>query len=151
MTDPGHGTTGGPAQGESFDREIDARSVLVFGIALAVVTTVVLLGLWGLLVRWKGERAARDARPSPLAEANAPHLPPEPRLQADPIRDMQALRAREASQLTTYGWVDPRAGIARIPIDRAIDLLLANGLPSASPEPSATPHPKRTHRSRRRS
>src|SRR5262249_53940763 len=114
-----------------------------FGIGLALVTTVVLAGLWGLLVHWKGLQAARDARPSPLAEANAPRLPPEPRLQSDPVRDMQALRAREASELTTYGWVDRQAG-------GAADPRRASGPPSAAAEPTPAPPPaRRRHRSRR--
>jgi len=31
-------------------------------------------------------------------------------------------RTKEQAESTTYGWVDQKAGIARLPIDRAIDL-----------------------------
>ncbi len=31
-------------------------------------------------------------------------------------------RAKEHEELTTYGWIDRKAGIVRLPIDRAIDL-----------------------------
>jgi hypothetical protein len=34
------------------------------------------------------------------------------------------LRARERDQLQRYGWVDRKRGIAAIPIDRAIDILV---------------------------
>ena len=33
-------------------------------------------------------------------------------------------------RLNTYGWIDPEAGIARIPIDRAVEIVLERGLPS---------------------
>lgn len=31
-------------------------------------------------------------------------------------------RAKEQAGATTYGWIDQKAGIARLPIDRAIEL-----------------------------
>jgi len=148
MTEP-RGPKGAerPAGGE-FDRELDVRSVGLFGIGLALVLIVVLASLWGLLVRWKAGESARDPRPSPMSEANAPRLPPEPRLQAAPVKDMDELRAREASALASYGWVDRQAGVGRIPIDRAIDLLLQTGLPAPPPEPSLAPRPRRPRRAR---
>jgi hypothetical protein len=39
------------------------------------------------------------------------------------------LRTAEDTDLNSYGWVDRTAGIARIPIDRAMQLLLERGLP----------------------
>ena len=35
----------------------------------------------------------------------------------------------ELGQLNGYGWVDRKAGIAHIPIERAIDILATTGLP----------------------
>ncbi len=148
MTEP-RGRKGAerPAGGE-FDRELDVRSVGLFGLGLALVMIVVLASLWVLLVRWKAGQSARDPRPSPMVEANAPRLPPEPRLQAAPVKDMDELRARETSALTSYGWIDRQAGVGRIPIDRAIDLLLQSGLPAPPPEPSLGPQPRRPRRAR---
>ena len=37
--------------------------------------------------------------------------------------------------LNSYGWVDPKAGVVRIPIDRAMDLLLQKGLPVRGKQP----------------
>jgi hypothetical protein len=34
------------------------------------------------------------------------------------------LRAREQTEQTTYGWVDQKAGVVRLPIDRAMQLTL---------------------------
>jgi hypothetical protein len=123
-----------------FDRDIDTTSVVSFGIGLALVMTIVLALVWFLVSFWKERQIARDPAPSPIAQANEPRLPPEPRLQSAPGRDMQELRAQETATLSSYGWVDRQAGIARIPIDRAIDLVLEKGLPVAAPETAA---PKR--------
>ena len=53
----------------------------------------------------------------------------EPPLRINPLADLQALRAEEEKVLSSYGWVDQDAGIVHIPIDRAMDLLLEQGLP----------------------
>ena len=67
-------------------------------------------------------------RSAPIAETRP--YPPAPRLQASPTRDMQEMRRtgkRQAAEL----WLDRQsAGIARIPIDQAMELLATHGLPS---------------------
>jgi len=59
---------------------------------------------------------------SPLPTA-ARQFPP-PRLQVRPPEDLAALRRREETLLTGYGWADRAQGEVRIPIDRAMDLLV---------------------------
>ncbi len=54
---------------------------------------------------------------------------PEPRLQVAPQVDLVAFRTKEETELGSYGWVDRKAGVVRLPIDRAIDLLAQRGLP----------------------
>lgn len=53
----------------------------------------------------------------------------EPPLRINPLADLQTLRAEEMEILSSYGWVDKDAGIVRIPIEQAMDLLLEQGLP----------------------
>ncbi len=146
MTEPkARQVAGGPEPG-TFDQELDLRGVVSFGIGLALTMIVVLGMVWLLVAHWKSRQIAHDPPPSPIAEARAPRPPPEPRLQSSPVRDMEELRAREDSVLTSYGWVDRQAGIGRIPIDRAVELLLEKGLPA--PPPAEAPHEK-TARPRR--
>jgi hypothetical protein len=64
-------------------------------------------------------------------------LPPAPRLQTHPLRDLQAVRDVENSHLDHYAWVDRQQGIAQIPIDRAM-ILWAKNDSSPSPSPTAT-------------
>ena len=56
--------------------------------------------------------------------------PPAPNLQTQPFRDVYLLRQSEAERLGSYGWIDKEGGIARIPIDRAMELTLERGLPA---------------------
>jgi hypothetical protein len=58
-------------------------------------------------------------------------LPPPgvPRLQAHPETDLQQYLERERAILETYGWVDRKNGVVRIPIQRAMNVLIQNGLP----------------------
>ena len=61
-------------------------------------------------------------------------LPPTPRLQTLAPEDLERYRAGQDQILDSYGWVDKPAGVARIPIDRAMDLLLQKGLPVRTSE-----------------
>jgi hypothetical protein len=110
------------------DAELSTRGIVGFGIGLAVLIAITLALVWFISVGLKSVVAARDPAPSPLAEANARRIPPEPRLQATPVVDMKTLRAHEDEVLGGYGAIDHEA-TARIPIDRAIDILAQRGLP----------------------
>ena len=104
------------------------------GLVTAVVLTVVLMQL---LINYYAARESQQSAPaSPLAGAYGLKAPPEPRLQTAPVDDLLALRATEDATLSSYGWVDREAGVARIPIERAIELLAERGLP-ARPEPAS--------------
>jgi hypothetical protein len=37
---------------------------------------------------------------------------------------LQELRAKQQKQLESYGWVDQKAGVVQLPIDRAMDLVV---------------------------
>ena len=72
--------------------------------------------------------ATADGRPAERAERPRP----TPALQTQPFMDVYTLRQGESEKLTTYGWVDKDGGVARIPIDRAMEVLLQKGLPVRS-------------------
>ena len=63
-------------------------------------------------------------------------LPPEPRLQVSAPTDLKQYKAAQEGILNSYGWVDQQAGIVRIPIDRAMDILLQEGLPVRGATPA---------------
>jgi hypothetical protein len=65
---------------------------------------------------------------------------PGPLLQEVPVADFATFRAGEEAELSGYGWVDRDRAVTRIPVERAMQLLLERGLPRTAPEP--TPAPK---------
>jgi hypothetical protein len=60
---------------------------------------------------------------------------------------LKTLREANAKELTTYGWIDKNKGVVRLPIDRAMELAVAElatkqpvpAYPIATPAPAATP------------
>lgn len=125
------------SQAPPVDAELDVRSIVAFAVGLGVVIAVVLGVVWMLNGALKTNRKAHDPRPSPLPEANMATMPPEPRLQTDPNRDMKALRDEEDAVLTAYAWVDKERGIARIPIERAMEIVALSGLRETITDPAA--------------
>ncbi len=54
---------------------------------------------------------------------------PQPRLIVDPGSEEKRAQLKAQIELETYGWADRQAGVARIPIKRAMQLLIERGLP----------------------
>jgi hypothetical protein len=67
---------------------------------------------------------------------------PDPQLQKDPASDLAKMKEEELNQLNSYGWVDRSAGIAHIPIERAIDIVAKSGLPAPVPSPTGGGSPR---------
>jgi len=105
--------------------DVVPRPIVIAGIGLAValiVAGMIALGLFDLFAAYE----ARVSPPAnPLAAAEGPRLPPEPRLQVHAIKDLRELHEAEDALLDHYGWVDKSTGAVRIPVERAIDLLAA--------------------------
>ncbi|MEW6272683.1 MAG: hypothetical protein AB1689_25670 [Thermodesulfobacteriota bacterium] len=106
--------------------EVDTVRARVLRFTVIGVTSLIAIGV---LVVWLVEPwlvgRQRDEYPpaNPLAKTYGRSEPPAPRLQVDPKLDIYEHRRAEERLLSTYGWVDRKAGVVRIPIERAIDLL----------------------------
>jgi hypothetical protein len=132
--------------------DVNVRGIFGFGIGLAVGTALVsllLFGAFSVMVKRFNPPAPPNA--SPLTR-NRPLVPesrryaneafPEPRLQPNVVEDLKKFREEEYEHLHSYGWVDQNAGVAHIPIQRAMELTLERGLPVRTPgavPPSAPP------------
>ena len=103
-----------------------AWSVLGLAVFTVVFTIAANYVYFGLAAR---EQALSPAA-SPLAKDYAAKEPPEPRLQINPKTDLERLHAGEAKALSTYAWLDKDKGVVQVPIERAMEMLLAKGLPS---------------------
>lgn len=72
---------------------------------------------------------------------------PSPQLEVDERGQLDKIRIDEAETLSRYDWVDQKAGTVRIPIDRAMDLIVQRGLPvrSQSPAEASASQPSKTN------
>jgi hypothetical protein len=108
--------------------DVNIKKILAVGSGLLLLTFLSMLAMvW--VFNYMGDRQAREDVPVPDF-ALKPPLPPEPRLQVTPTQDLQAIRSAEETELNSYGWVDKDQGMVRIPIDKAMELLLQRGLPA---------------------
>jgi len=125
--------------GGGVDRELNFKAIFGFVIGLSVVCLLVFALMWGLAV-WQKSRLVKQDAPAPvLPEARVKTLPAGPLLQSNPEKDLAALRAREDAALAGWAWVDASKTHARVPADRAIEIVLAKGFPprtAAPPEPA---------------
>jgi hypothetical protein len=101
--------------------DLEPKSILYFAAALAVLIAVICAGVWWMFRELEGEEAGRLPGPAP---ADVPVRAASPQLQIDPQADLQKLRREEEMILSTYGWIDRERGIARIPVDRAMQIFL---------------------------
>lgn len=130
-TDP-HGATAPVAAGhETTDANLGGVERLIVGMTIFLALVFVLM--WFLYTQLRSREAGRDVQPSPVTARQGDRLPPAPRLQTAPYDDLRTFRRAEQAELETFKWIDRRAGIAQIPIERAIEILGERGLPVPPP------------------
>jgi hypothetical protein len=115
--------------------DANVRGVLLTGFGVLLFLYLSGFVLYFVFQHFKQERAAESPPPLPIA-THGVALPPEPRLERSPHRDLQELRAAEEFQLTHYQWLDRQKGTIAIPIDRAMDLLVQRGIPPQKGQPN---------------
>ena len=104
------------------------KRVLTTGFGLLGLMVLGLLLSWGVYAFFKQHTADPGMHAETLTNPDLTKLPPGPNLEADPHAALVALRRSEDSVLTSYGWVSKDSGIVRIPIERAMKLLVDKGL-----------------------
>ena len=118
-------------------RDAHVAALLKFAFWMAVTMAVVMVGM-----KWTFDYYSRTqplgAPASPLFAGR--ELPPSPRLQVQPQLDLKDYCAAQQQGVNSYAWVDQPSGVVRVPVDRAMDLLLARGLAArpASEAPDGT-------------
>jgi hypothetical protein len=114
----------------------DTRTIALSLVGLLLTIAAALVLVAGLV--WYFASGDRSA-PGPNATVDAqrrdvgPEVPSSaPALDAHLADELADLRARERRLLTHYAWIDREAGVARIPIQRAMQLLAQRASPSTS-------------------
>ena len=136
-----HGSVA-PVEGDG----ISYSGIVWFVVILTAVTVVCQILMWVLLRAMQHQAPDAAMAPALMAPAAAERQAPTGRvypelvaigqpggtapqlLVREPV-NLETLRAHEHEVLTTYGIADKNEATYRIPIDRAKELLLAQGLP----------------------
>jgi len=118
-------------------RDVDTRGVVLFGFWLAAGLIVALVAMLGLFRVLETHQERVDKPLPPQVVVNLKRIPPEPRLEPDPLSLRRDLRAQEDALLKSYGWVDRPNGSVHIPIDRAMEIVLERGVPGGKPMAAA--------------
>lgn len=144
-----------PPHGDYERRDIGVGGVLYFLAGLAACGVIIYFIVNGVFSYLNKRYEAEQQPVSPLVTNptyDTRHLPPQyktdsespdyekylhgrfpqPQLELDERTELNKVRLREENTLSTYGWVDQKTGVVRIPIDRAMDLLVQRGLPVRS-------------------
>jgi len=108
--------------------DINVRVILWFVGVLTAITIAIQIAMWGMFRGLQWYERSNEPYVTPLARPTGQPFP-EPTLQTTPWSDLRNFRAEQHQYLHSYGWVDEKLGIARIPIDKAKQLLLQRGIP----------------------
>jgi len=139
-----------PEHGSQFELE-DFRpaTIYVFLVGLAVACIVVAVAVWaGYKAADSFMQARQPKNPMVEMQADTRRVSPaevkqfaEPRLEINERTEINQFRLHEEQRLHSYGWIDESAGVAHIPIDRAMQLIEERGLPTT---PRAGEYPPST-------
>lgn len=130
-------------QNEEMDferQDLGAKPILIFLLSLIIGCVLVALVLKGLYSYLDAYENRHQPVQNPLVQQTTADTRtvekgdikrfPQPRLETDETTEINAFRLQEEQTLNSYGWVDQQAGVARIPIDRAMALVAQRGLPT---------------------
>jgi hypothetical protein len=133
-----HGSAAGNGGYERQDLQVSG--ILYFLLTIVVGTAICMAGLRGVFAFLDHREKTLQPPVNPLA-TNVPtdtrHIPkdyeerafPDPLLEKDEHTKIDDLRSKEERVLYSYGWVDEKSGTVRIPIERAMELIVQRGLP----------------------
>lgn len=118
-------------------RDLNAMGVYTFLAGLAVAGFLIYFVLWGLYRYLDHYERTHQPPQNPLVqtEADTRVIPPQaiqkfpqPRLEKNERTEINDFRLKEEQTLNSYGWIDEKAGVVHIPIERAMQLIAQRGL-----------------------
>jgi hypothetical protein len=130
--------------------DVDVRRILTAAVGLAIVIGAAVVLMSGMFWFLERQAQAKDPPLSPLAipAAQMPRTTTAspffgtatgaPQLLTNEPTVLLKQRSSEAERLQAYGWVDEKAGVARMPIEEAKKLILRRGLPAREGAPPTT-------------
>jgi hypothetical protein len=122
--------------------DIDTRTIFSYLLYLALsVAAAFLVSVF--IFNFTSKMAADSDTPmAPVHRGVGATMPPEPMLQgipghtSDPQLDMREKREKDEAANEKLDWINKQAGIAQIPVDEAMKIMVSKGMPSM-PAPAA--------------
>jgi hypothetical protein len=135
--------------GTTFEREdLSTRGVWIFMVGLAITGFVIyfiIVGMYTFLDRYEHAQMTTASPLSPSTEVSSRRIDfapgkgdyvdrkfkenGAPMLEHDERGQFADFLLNQENQLNSYGWVDEKGGVAHIPIEHAMELIAARGLP----------------------
>ena len=119
-------------------RDIDTRTILSYLLYLAIsVAAAFIVSVF--VFKFTSKMAADSDTPmAPVHQGIGATMPPEPMLQgipghtSDPQLDLREKRETDEAANEKLDWINKQAGIAQIPVDEAMKIIVSKGLPSVA-------------------
>ncbi len=136
-----HGHSGHDTEFEHED--LGSRGIFIFMIGLAVSIVVIyfiIVGMYRFLDRYERSQMV-TASPLVTTKGTISRVVTQedmekdfkdngaPMLETNERGQMRDFLMEQENQLNSYGWVDEKAGVAHVPIQRAMDMLVQQGVP----------------------
>lgn len=115
------------------ESDVNVSAILGYGLGLIVVAVIVHVLLWWLLGVYQSQAERAQTQAYPLAAGREDQRVVGPRLQEHPQQDMRELRRKQEALLQGYAWINRQGGVARIPIEDAMRIVVERGLPMRTP------------------
>jgi hypothetical protein len=132
-----------PTEGDG----VSYSGIVWFVVILIATTLACQLLMWGLFVLLDRTRQPAETRAPLAAPAVHPRIEggrivsdremPQPSMLVSEPNNLDTFRRSEEAILHGYGWADETAGAARIPVERAKEILLERGFPVRPAAPAA--------------
>lgn len=150
-TDPHKPGTGGLP--ENADVAFETRDISISSVLWSLVYLAITIGISLVICifffKYTTQYSASQDKPVPVVrqqmsekETSDMTMPPEPRLQGvpghltDPQQDLRDKIAADTAENERSGWVDEKAGIAKIPVQDAMKIIAEKGLPNFPAPPA---------------
>jgi hypothetical protein len=144
MMNHGHSNQGHSGHGTEFEREdLGTRGIFAFMIGLAVTGVVIyfiIVGMFDFLDKYERSQmttasplvTSTDPLSRVITQADMDKAFKDngaPMLETNERGQFRDFLMNQEDQLNSYGWVDREGGMAHIPIERAMQLIVQRGLP----------------------
>jgi hypothetical protein len=125
-----------PAEKAYESQDVPFRPWAWFALGFAGSLAVIIFGVY-LFTRSLATPGTSLGRTTHPADESLSRFP-QPQLQTNPSADLINYLQKKESELNTYGWIDRKSGIVRIPIDRAINVWVERGVSVRPPDSGLT-------------